>query len=236
MKLNVYSSSILIVLSALASSCSLLEKASIHGFHSGYYKESLPHNKAQRVYLDVAENQIDLYSLKNEAPDTNTQVIIPLGPIEGSPAQTRMFSKNSLDIDLTSVIFKYRPAVNGLPPQLTTDFNLAVYAGWRRDSYRVKSKTDPLGRQHTTTSNWGYDAGFFIGPGTTLISPFTTRNQRADEYNAMVIQTGVAAFIESGIASFGLALGYDHLTTSDRRNWIYRDRPWIGFVVGIALN
>jgi hypothetical protein len=84
--------------------------------------------------------------------------------------------------------------------------------------------------------NRGFDFGVFAGPGTTLISPFTTQNKRADEYNGMIFQTGIAGFIESNIASFGLAVGYDYLLNPDRKIWIYTDKPWVGFVVGIALN
>jgi hypothetical protein len=52
----------------------------------------------------------------------------------------------------------------------------------------------------------------------------------------MTIQTGVAAFIESNMASFGLALGWDYLLNRDKAIWIYQTKPWVGFVVGIALN
>jgi hypothetical protein len=52
----------------------------------------------------------------------------------------------------------------------------------------------------------------------------------------MIIQTGIAGFIESNVASFGLAVGYDYLMNPDRKIWIYTNKPWVGFVVGIALN
>ena len=52
----------------------------------------------------------------------------------------------------------------------------------------------------------------------------------------MVIQGGFAGFIESNIASFGIAVGFDYLLSKDRQIWIYDGKPWIGFVVGIALN
>jgi hypothetical protein len=76
----------------------------------------------------------------------------------------------------------------------------------------------------------------FAGPGTTLISPFTTQNKRPDEYSAMIIQTGIAGFIELNMASFGFAVGYDYLLNPDRKIWIYNNKLWVGFIVGIALN
>jgi hypothetical protein len=51
----------------------------------------------------------------------------------------------------------------------------------------------------------------------------------------MIIQTGIAGFIESNMASFGLGIGFDHLLNRDRDIWIYNKKPWIGFIVGIAL-
>ena len=95
---------------------------------------------------------------------------------------------------------------------------------------------DPLGKSDHKINNWGYDFGLFAGPGATLISPFTTQNKVTDEYSAMIIQTGMAGFIESNMASFGIAIGFDYLLNSDREVWIYNKKPWLGFIVGIALN
>jgi hypothetical protein len=38
------------------------------------------------------------------------------------------------------------------------------------------------------------------------------------------------------MASFGLATGFDYLLGSERNIWLYRNKPWVGFVVGLALN
>jgi hypothetical protein len=147
-----------------------------------------------------------------------------------------VFKKQSLDIDITSILLKFRPSVYGLPAQLTSDLNMALYVGWRYDYYHVMSKKDPLGRTYPKMNSRGFDFGFFAGPGATIVSPFTTQNNRIDEYSGMIIQTGIAGFVESNVASFGMAIGLDNLLNSDRKVWIYNNKPWIGFVVGIALN
>ena len=85
-------------------------------------------------------------------------------------------------------------------------------------------------------NKFGYDFGFFAGPGATIINPFNTNNKRADEYSGMIIQTGVAGFLETNVASFGLSIGYDYLLNPDRKIWMYQNKPWVGFIVGIALN
>lgn len=218
------------------TSCSTLEKASTHGFKSGYYKLQSEEKNVQNVYVDVMDEQIDVYHETEKQPEKNKFLTIFLKPSDSLVMSPMVFSKKSLDIDITSILLKYRPAVYGLPGQLTTDFNAAVYAGWRHDSYNIKSEMDPLGKSYHKISNWGYDFGFFAGPGVTLISPFTTRHQKVDEYSGAIIQTGFSGFIESNVASFGIGIGFDYLLNSDRDVWIYTNKPWVGFIVGIALN
>jgi hypothetical protein len=219
------------------TSCNTLEKASLHGLNSGYYKLKPDTINDQDVYLDVTDEKIDVYHHIKQQQDKRQFLTIPLNTTTDSLIFNPMvFKKQSLDVDITSIFLKYRPSVYGLPAQLTTDLNMALYIGWRYDYYHIMSKKDPMGRSYHRISNRGYDFGVFAGPGATLISPFTTQNKRTDEYSGMIIQTGIAGFIESNIASFGIAIGYDYLLNSDRKIWIYNNKPWVGFIVGIALN
>jgi hypothetical protein len=169
-------------------------------------------------------------------PEKEVYFTISQKPADTVAISPMVFKKKSLDVDITAILLKYRPSVYGLPGQMTTDFNIALYAGWRHDSYTLKNSIDPLGKKYHKTLNRGYDFGLFAGPGATLISPFTTQNKRSDEYSAMVIQSGIAGFLELNVASFGIAVGYDYLLNSDRDIWIYTNKPWVGFIVGIALN
>jgi hypothetical protein len=227
---------ITIWLIGLLTSCNTLEKASTHGLNSGYYKLKTDTIKPQRVYLDVTDEKIEVYYQIESQPDKKQFLTIPLNTTDSTVFSPMVFKKQSLDVDITSIILKYRPSVYGLPTQLTTDLNMALYVGWRYDYCHITSKRDPLGRSYHKISNCGYDFGVFAGPGATLISPFTTQNKKTDEYSGMIIQTGIAGFIESNVASFGFALGYDYLLNPDRKIWIYNNKPWVGFVVGIALN
>lgn len=221
---------------ALFSSCNTLEKTSLHGFNSGYYKVETD-TQSEAVYVNVTEEKVDIYNQNNKTIDKSKYRSISLNQHEDSLHTIDLnFRKQSLDIDITSILLKYRPSVLGLPPQLTSDINLAMYAGWRHDKYKLKSKKDRLGNQYNTISSLGYDLGVFAGPGTTTINAFTTNNKSQNEYSGMIIQTGIAGFIESNIASFGFAVGIDHLTNRDRDIWIYSNKPWIGFIVGIAIN
>ncbi|MFN6327514.1 MAG: hypothetical protein ACK4WA_01945, partial [Chitinophagales bacterium] len=184
---------------ALLSSCNTLEKASTHGFYSGYYRQKSENKDIKNVYVDVTNDQINVYQHKNQEPDQKQFSTISLNANDTPGFNKMVFMKQSLDFDLTAVLMKYRPSNYGLPAQLTTDLNIALYSGWRHDSYHITRKKDPLGKRYYKINNRGYDFGFFAGPGTTLISPFTTQNKKADEYSGMIIQTGIAGFIESNV-------------------------------------
>jgi hypothetical protein len=147
-----------------------------------------------------------------------------------------ILSKTSLDIDITTILFKFRQGVVGLPAQMNVDFNGAIYAGWRHDNYHLFCEKDPFGLSHYKIANRGYDFGLFGGTGTTFISPFTTNGNYNNEYTGMILQFGLAGFLESNVASFGIAFGYDYLLSPHRSIWIYNKKPWIGLTIGTALN
>jgi len=217
------------------TSCSTLEKASIHGFNSGYYKlES--EKKAHKVYLNITDDKIDVYQQTENKPGKDIFLSIPFASSDSMLKMPLIFKKQSLDIDITTVLLKYRKSVYGLPGQLTSEFNASLYAGWRYDNFKIVRKMDPLGNSYHKIISHGYDIGFFAGPGVTQISPFTTQNKSDNEYSGMIIQTGIAGFLETNIASFGIAMGLDYLLNRDREIWIYNNKPWVGFIVGIAFN
>lgn len=225
-----------VALFALITSCNTLEKASMHGFNSGFYQLESKQKSDQNVYVETTDEKIDVYHQTKKQPDANAFLTISQKPSDSIKISPMVFKKESLDVDITAILLKYRPSVHGLPGQMTTDFNIGLYTGWRYDRYKIESRLDPLGNNYHKINNWGYDFGLFTGPGATIISPFTTQNKVIDEYSGMIIQTGIAGFIESNIASFGIAVGFDSLLNSDREVWIYNKKPWVGFIVGIALN
>lgn len=208
----------------------------MHGLNSGNYTFEPSGKKAEKVYLDVSSEKLDLYRRKNNVMEKYPFISFFSGAGDSTMQQSLVLRKQSLDIDVTAIVLKYRPSVNGLQAQMITDFNMALYAGWRNDRFSVKCLKDPLGKYYQKVINRGFDFGVLAGPGSTLISPFTTNGKRTDEYSGMILQTGVAGFIESNIASFGLALGIDYLLNKDRAVWIYTNKPWVGFTVGVALN
>lgn len=218
------------------SSCSTVEKASLHGFSSGYYRLTSGMEAKRSVYVDLNAEKAEVHRVNGKLPEKEVALSLSFNGSDSLPDHPLVFTKSSLDIDLTSILMKYRPSVHGAPAQMTTELNVALYAGWRHDAYRLTAQRDPLGQRRMKVTARGYDFGVFAGPGTTTVGPFSTRNARTDEYSGMIIQTGVAGFLESNIASFGIAVGMDHLLSADHSIWIYQGKPWVGFIVGIALN
>lgn len=216
-------------------SCKTLEEASVHGLTSGFYSLKSVDQKDKKVYADVAEDQIDLYHRSHGQLDKNIFRSLTLHATDSISVAKLVLKKQSLDIDLSSILLKYRPSIHVITPQLTSELNIALYAGMRHDRYSILSVKDPLGKYHPQIRSIGYDFGFFAGMGTTTITPFTTNGKRTDEYSGMILQAGFAGFLESSMASFGLSVGFDHLLNADKKIWIYHHRPWIGFMVGIAL-
>ncbi|MBL7846415.1 MAG: hypothetical protein JNL40_03015 [Cyclobacteriaceae bacterium] len=219
----------------LLGACSTIEKSSRHAFDSGYYSHKTDTGGKEDVYLDVTEEKVTVYSLDNGKP-AQPKLALPIREADSLHITSSRFSKKGLDVDITSVLFKYRAATKELPAQLSAELNVALYAGWRRDFYTIKATRDPLGKNQYRVVNRGFDFGILAGTGSTPISPSTTNNAISKEYNGMILELGLAAFVESSFASFGLAVGFDHLLSSDRSVWIYHQKPWVGFVVGIAIN
>ena len=124
----------------ILTSCSTLEKASTHGLNSGYYQLKTGNENARNVYLDVSNEQIDVYHQVKRQPDQQQFLTIDFNPTDSIPMNPLVLRKQSLDIDITSILLKYRPSVYGLPAQLTTDLNLSLYAGWRHDYFRLTTQ------------------------------------------------------------------------------------------------
>ncbi|OWY21202.1 hypothetical protein C7N43_10465 [Sphingobacteriales bacterium UPWRP_1] len=220
----------------LVCSCSVMEKAAVHDFNSGFYKLRLGSEKSKPVYLNVDDVAITAYPALGKLVNGQPILEFSLADTSAGNFYPLMFTKKSIDIDITSILFKYRFPKNGLPPELTTDFNAALYAGWRTDFYLLKRKKDPFNNYTYDLVNRGFDLGLFAGAGTTTIGPFSTGNVVGNEYNGMIAQAGIAGFLESKVASFGIATGFDYLLSNDRKHWIYNKKPWLGLIVGIALN
>jgi hypothetical protein len=231
---------VLLIYVALAlNSCVPIEKFERHDFTSGYYKLKTQGNEPTRVYTKVEGDSLDVYPVikegKNESPDISSLKKVTVNKIQtGNYFYRSCFIKNSVDVDLTTVILKYRPAISGVPKQLNSNVNAAIYVGFRKDYYKAIPYRSPLKDEISFIRQIGFDAGFFGGIGLTFMSPTNTDNNITQEYDGMVFQKGVAGFVTFDNMSVGVTIGFDNLLDKNKTCWIYNQKPYIGLVIGIS--
>jgi hypothetical protein len=205
---------------------------------AGVYNVRNYNNK--RYYVDVKDESITLNPIgKTKAgwsTDTSTTSAISLSTNNPKDRQQIKFVNNSFDLDVMSIVFKYRPYTSGFPNQLNTNFNAAEFIGYRSDLYILSYDKNPLNAYHRRINHFAYSFGGFIGLGATQINPWVTNNNVQSEYDGFIMTKGIAALIGVGEFTFGAGLGFDHLLDKNRKVWIYQEKPWLGFTVGLNIN
>ena len=240
MKPIVFIPLILLIL-LFSESCEVLKHSSKYSFSEGYYKSRLEHKKLKNVYVIPADDSIKIYTakrLRDALPDTTSSLKIAF-PAQGRPSGFThyTFRQNTFDVDVLSILLKYRPAIHGFPNQLNTSIlNGAVYLGYRTDLYRLKYKQTPFRIYKRDVTHYGFSFGVFTGIGATRMDEFVTLHRIDIQYDGFVNPSGVAAIVGVDKLSFGLLLGEDHLLDKNRKLWIYQGKPWIGLSVGLNLN
>lgn len=153
------------------------------------------------------------------------------------PDRKLRLRRTQLDIDVFTLPFKVRPAREGVPVQLNTNFNAALYVGRRLDFYSLNTRhSTPFGlTPHVRATGFGY--GAFVGAGSAFITAdFIKGTPPQAEYEALVVHGGVAAIYDAQAFNIGIAIGTEQLLGPDSRNWIYDRQPWIGVLFGLDLN
>ena len=154
------------------------------------------------------------------------------------PDHRLLLLRRRLDIDVFTIPFKVRPPQGGVPVQLNTNFNAAIYVGRRLDFYSLRTKhTTPFGPSaHIRALGLGY--GAFVGAGSTYITNDVTATARPTtaDYEGVVLHGGLAAIYDARAFNVGLAMGVDQLLGPDAQHWVYQHKPWFGILFGLDLN
>lgn len=223
----------------LSVSCASVGKVTRHDFDSGFYKLKTQKADPSKVYLNVIEDSILIYPLRNDGnkdfPDTSSFTGIRISKIRpGDYFYKSCFIKKSFNADLTSILFKYRHPRDDVPGQFSADLNFAIYMGFRKDFYKIESSVHPLHEEMSFIKQFGFDLGIFAGIGTSPVNPTVTNNKISQQYDAMIFQKGVSGFISYDNISIGLAIGFDNLVDKNKASWIYNQKPYLGLVIGIS--
>jgi hypothetical protein len=153
------------------------------------------------------------------------------------PEQRLWLLRRRLDVDVFTIPFKVRPPQGGVPVQLNTNFNAAVYVGRRLDFYSLRTRrSTPFGATpHIRVTGLGY--GAFVGAGSTFITDDVSPTRPTPvEYEGLVLHGGVATIFDARAFNIGLAVGVDQLLGPDGRYWAYQHKPWFGVLFGLDLN
>src|ERR1700709_1065001 len=123
----------------LFSSCETLKGSSKYQLTDGFYKTEINHKPAN-VYVLAGSDSIKIYRKEQLVGkiDTVRSTLIMFPAQKPEHFTGHAFRRNTFDIDVLTVLFKYRPSVRNFPPQFNTTFNGAGYFGFRTDVYKLK--------------------------------------------------------------------------------------------------
>ena len=236
MKLRILS--LLGLLGVLSNGCVYVNKITRHDLDSEFYKLKIEGADPVSVYTNVIEDSIFVYPVilegKKTTPDVSSYLKAKISNIKpGDHFYKSCFVKNSIDVDLSTLLLKYRPSSKNVPNQLSYNVNAAMYFGLRKDFYKLIPYRSPLNEETSFVRQIGFDAGLFAGIGITPINPSVTEGNETLEYDGIVFQKGIAGFITIDRMSVGLSIGFDKLLDHNKNIWVYNNKPYIGLMIGI---
>ena len=211
-------------------SCGPLKEGHRYQFTDGEYLYRQHQDEFQAVYVEnkltEEEDTVLVYPVK--------KAYAPVFP-EVRPGADQYFLKRSFHFNILTVLFKLRPSTEGFPAQLNTNFNGALFFGYRWDRFIVNYTPSPSGLKKDLT-HYGVSAGFFGGVGSSAITPWTTNYRTMDEYDGFIMSRGFAIMGSLNRLTVGLGIGSDYLTDRDKDIWIYQNKVWYGLTLGLNLN
>jgi hypothetical protein len=207
---------------ALLTGCAGLKDLPKYQLKNDYYLFKQTGTKPVNVFVDVQEDTLRIIGAKNIVVD-----------VKYGDYQTLI--KKSFDVDIMTVLFKYRPKTMDFPRQLNATFNGNLYLGYRVDRFKVHFKNTPFGTKREINHS-ALTFGAFTGMGIAAINPWTTNYRTTDEYDGLVLTRGIALMIGVNSLTVGVGVGWDYLTDRDKDIWIYQNKPWYGLTLGLNLN
>lgn len=231
---------VLILLLTSLSGCIVLRQSAKYNFNDGIYATRVLGK--ERVYvMHVDEDTLAVMPVKQYKDST---AILTARRVNYTPMQRRIkenkmmqtFYKPSFDFDVMTIPLKYRPSTYGIPRQLMSTFNGALFAGYRLDAYKLKYKRTPLNVYKQDTRHMGYSAGVYAGLGSSVINPWVMKDPNFNlEYEGVTLAGGIAVNMAVDKIAFGLALGFDYLTDHNGPYWVYQGKPTLGVTLGLDL-
>lgn len=214
----------------LLSGCNAFRNHSKQNLEAGYFFQKSP--SKERVYAFPTDTTIDIYSISENSP----KQMLSLPVISFKKLPEVKLSQYSFDLDFLTFPIKFRPATSGIPAQLNSNVNGALYLGFRTDRFKINYDFTPVHFYHRSVFHLGFSVGAFAGIGNSYISSSLVSQNSTSEYDALVFSKGVAAIIGINRFTIGITLGFDQLLDENKTVWIYQNKPWLGIGFGLNLN
>lgn len=207
------------------SSCSSVKSLPEPVLIPGYYLYRQPDRKYSKVYLQ---------------PEKDSLTVIPIDKHENTLSPLKhtlspIFLKQSFDIDVLVVPFKFRPPSYNSTRQINAEFNGNMFFGYRLDRFKTQTVHKQAGQKHGLQHH-AITMGAFGGFGSSFIGPLTTNYQTTDEYSGLILTRGISLMVGVRDLTVGVGVGWDYLTDRDKNIWIYQNKPWYGLTLSLNLN
>lgn len=230
-----------IALALFITSCSAVKDLPQYHFADGFYRTSSLGAKNELVFVDNSEDTVLIYPTLREGSDYTPDIesgLVLVFPNQqvGSPVSRYRFHYPSFDFDLFTIPVIYRPSIDPVPHQLSSNLNGQVFLGYRLDRYTMSYDRDPMQFMQRTITHYGTSVGLFSGFGSTVMNPTVTNDRILQEYDGLIWSKGLATIIGIDSYSIGLAIGVDHLLDRHRKLWLFQGKPWVGLTLGLSIN
>lgn len=156
--------------------------------------------------------------------------------VAGPVPEPVVLDQTSFDVDLLSILLKYRPAQGTSQPQLQSQLGGGLFIDRRVDRHILSYPQSAFPRSERRMRHYGLSVGGIIGLGATPVNPWVTDGAVSVEYDGVVFSYGVAVIAAVDRFTQGAALGWDLLLNDDAEHWVFQRKPWLGPVLGLNLN
>lgn len=215
----------------LSTACTLLLLCSGCGMAKYRLSDGQYRTKEGVVDLQVVNDTVTIMGAEAQGRTTTYPPLVA-GPV----TRTVVLDQTSFDVDLLTILLKYRPAQGMSQPQLQSQLGGGLFIGRRVDRHILCYPQSPFPRAERRMRHYGLSLGGIIGLGATPVDPWVTDGAVNVEYDGAVFTYGLSVIAAVDRFTLGLALGWDMLLNDDAEHWVYQRKPWLGPVLGLNLN
>ena len=142
----------------LLGSCGVIRNTSKFGLKDGVYQTN-----QGKVLIETQNDTLLVFSENGKKEHS-------LLAISSVPQRNFTLEKSTFDIDVFAIPAKYRVSLSGMPAQLNSEINAALYFGKRNDYFQVNFEKSPSNRFKRKIDHYGFSIGGFVGLGNSVIN------------------------------------------------------------------